>query len=291
MNKKLLSFIVLGALLPNAMSALAQPIPPQNIQVMNSIAVDATIRPHQSSFPDPIRSNLINHISDALDKQQPIKLFGEKKTFKSLSKINALTEPGLQLLKLELSTEQFTLGKLTLSGFEKAILYQNGQLVEGEAQQYSLSLPNGDHRLLILAEQVDDWKKVAIDWANDTLVADGKKGVTFHQDAPKHRLNAEQLFDSETVSRISLSPDGKHLIWSKRAYAPATKNESTTITELVDAKSLKVLYRWQRMTPGSIAFSADNRFIAYTVDNNVHLLDRSTFELTTIAKGLEGAGD
>ncbi len=283
MKKKHLSFIALSALLSH--SALAEPVPAERIQVMNNIATQAVIRPHQSGFPDAIRANLINHVSTSLDQQQTIKLFGEKQKWQPLSKIKSLTEPGIQLLKLELSTDRFTKGTLSLSGFEKATLYQNGQLISANDNAYSLDLSNGDHRLLILSEQVDNWKKVTVDWKNDSDI----HSVTFHKDTPKHRLNPAQLFDSETVRRVSLSPDGKHIIWTKQSYSTATKDKSTSQTELVDAKSLKVLYRWQGFTPGSINWSPDNQSISYTVSNNVYLLQRQDLSLTTVAKGLKGA--
>lgn len=282
--------MALSAIFSHTALVYAEPVPADKVQVINAIATESTIRPHQSAFPDAIRSNLINHVGTALDQHTPIKFFGEKKSWKPLSKMRSLTEPGIQLLKVELSSDRFTTGKLTLNGFEKASLYLNGQLIKnsgkGDEQQFALNLVNGDHRLLLLTEQVDNWKKVSLDWANDNADA---QDIIFHQDAPAHRLNAEQLFDSEVVTRVSLSPDGKQIIWTKRSYSAATKDKSTSQTELVDAKSLKVLYRWQGFTPSSLNWSEDNRYISYTVANNVYLLERAGFALTTVAKGLKGA--
>ncbi|MFT4928193.1 MAG: dipeptidyl aminopeptidase/acylaminoacyl peptidase [Phenylobacterium sp.] len=292
MKKNQRSFIAaltLPIILANSAVALAKPVSADKVQVMKAIAVDATIRPHQSDFPDPIRFNLIKHVSHSLDQHQPIKLFGEKKKWQPLNKVKSLTEPGIQVLKLELSASRFSQGKLTLNGFDKASLYQNGQLIKGDDNAFSLSLINGDHRLLVLAEQVNDWKKVSVDWTNDDDKLNPIQDITFHQDSPKHRLNAEQVFDSEVITKVSLSPDGKQFVWSKRSYSPATKNKATYQTELVDAKSLKVLYRWQGMTPSYLNWSGDNETISYTKSDNLYLLSRSDFALSTIAKGLKGA--
>jgi dipeptidyl aminopeptidase/acylaminoacyl peptidase len=272
----------------------AQAILGSQVQVLKSIAVQDKIRPHQSAFPEAIRANLIKHVNTALDQKKPIRLFGETKKWHALSKIlsktKSLTKPGIQLLKIELSSQAFTLGKLTLSGIETASVYHNGQLIKASDKQYSLTLNNAEHRLLILAEQVDNWKNVKLDWKNDNEDS-AENSIVFHQQPTKHRLKAKQLYDSETISNISLSPDAKQLVWTKRSYADATGDQATTQTELVDATSAKVLYRWQGFTPSSLTFSTDDRYISYSANNNLYLLERKTLSLSTVAQGLEGASN
>lgn len=277
----------------NISSSQAEPIAKERVQVIMALAQDK-IRPHQSAFPEAIRHNLIQHVATALDQNRPVSLFGNNKTWQPLSKIHSLTEPGIQLLKVELSSQAFTLGTLSLSGFENVSLYHNGQEIKGQdskdnGQQFSLTLHNGEHRLLILAEQVDNWNQVSLDWQNSD--AKQQSGIVFHQDAPKHRLNARQLYDSETITDIKLSPDAKQLIWTKRAYSEGTQDLATMQTELVDSKNANVLYRWQGFTPGALSFSHDNRYIAYTASDNLYLLDRRDFSLSTVARGLKGASN
>jgi dipeptidyl aminopeptidase/acylaminoacyl peptidase len=287
MKNKLLSLVALATLLPGAAQVFADPIPKDRVQVMNAIASNDTIRPHQSGFPDTVRANLVKTVNKALDHNTQVKLFGSKKSWKPLSKVKSLTEAGIQILKMEVSTQQFTKGKLTVTGVKTGTFYLNGEEVSGDDGEYSLSLVSGEHRLLLVTEQVDNWKKVAIDWTGDNV----EHSVTFHEKTPKHRLNAKQMYDSQTISQVSISPDGKQMIWTKKYYSEATGDKSTVQTELLDTKSQSVLYRWQGMTPGSLNWSPDNRSISYSAKNKVHLLKRQGFELTTIASGLEGAGD
>lgn len=285
MKNKLLSLLAFAALSGVATNATAAPVDKDRVAVMNAIGVTHTIRPHQSGFPDPVRANLVATINKALDHHSTLQLFGEEKSFGPLSKVTSLTEPGIQVLKMELSTNQFTKGTLTINGVQTGTLYQDGEVVSGDDGSYSLTLTNGDHRLLLLTEQVDNWKKVSVDWTAD----DDKQQVTFHKNAPKHRLNAKQMFDSETVSRVSISPDGKHIVMSKSSYNNADGDSSTRQTELLDAKTMNVLYRWQGMSPGSLNWSPDNAYISFTSKNNVYLLARRGFALSKIASGLEGA--
>jgi len=285
MKNKLWSLLALSTLLSTSISVMAEPIEKKKVQVMRAIAAQDTFRPHQSAFPKPIRQNLINHISQSLDHKKPITLFGEHKNWQSLNKVNSLTEAGIQVVKLSLSTQQYTKGTLKLEGIETATLYLNGSEVSGSDSSFDLSLYNGEHRILIVTEQVDNWKKVAVDWQSD----DEAHKVVFHQQEPKFRLNAKQMYDSQTVTKVNISPDGKQMLWTKRVYADLTDDSGVYTTELVDVKSQKVVYRWQAMTPRSVDWSNDNRYLSYSASDNLYLLDRHNLKLTTIASELTGA--
>ena len=279
-------FIGLTALLSLSASINAEPIDKKNIQVMGKIAADATFRPYQSGFPAPIRQNLISHIESSLNQKSPVTLFGTPAKWQPLSKIKSLTEPGIQVLKVELSTDRFTEGTLELKGIKTASVYLNGQLVTGSDNSYDLTLLNAEHRLLVVSEQVDNWKKVEFDWQSKNEQAQ----VTFHAQTPKKRLSGVQMYDAQTKTAVSISPDGKHMTWTKRHYSEATGDSATYVTELLNVKSQKVIYRWQGMTPRTMRWSPDNQYISFSKDNNLHLLDRHNFNLKTIAKELKGAG-
>ncbi len=274
---------VLSALLPSA--ALADPIDKEKIAVMNAIGENDLIRPYQSGFPAKVRQNLIKQFDNALDLRRPITVFGKHQTWQSLDDVKSLTEPGIQLLRVELSTDRFTKGTLQVEGVQTGTLFLDGVEVSGKEGKYSLTLYNGDHRLLMLTEQVDNWKKVKFDYTSD----DETHQVTFHKGSPKHRLNAKQMFDAQTVNGLKLSPDGKQFVWTKRHYNDDGGNSSVSVTELVDSKSLNVVYRWQGMTPGSLSFSPDNRHIVFAKGNDVFLLERQSLELTEVAGNLQGA--
>ena len=278
--------IGLTALLSLSASINAEPIDKKNIQVMGKIAADATFRPYQSGFPAPIKQNLINHIESSLNHKSPITIFGTPAKWQALSRVKSLTEPGIQVLKVELSTDRFTTGTFALKGIKTASVYLNGQLITGSDNSYDLTLPNAEHRLLVVSEQVDNWKKVELDWQSKNEQAQ----VTFHAQTPKQRLTGVKMYDAQTKTAISLSPDGKHMTWTKRNYSQATGDSANYVTELLDVKSQKVIYRWQGMTPRTLRWSTDNQYISFGKDNNLHLLDRHNFNLKTIAKELKGAG-
>lgn len=286
-NKLLLPLTAISCVLASVMpsTTFAEPIAKDHVQVMNAIAENDVIRPHQSVFPDQVRDNLIKQFSQSLDLRQSISIFGKNQHWQSLDDIKSLTEPGLQVLRLELSSDRFTKGKLKVEGVQTGTLYHNGTKISGKDGEYSLTLYNGEHRLLLLTEQVDDWKKVNFDYTSD----DEAHKVTFHKNAPKHRLSAKQMFDAQTVSSVNISPDGKFIVWTKRHYDDASGNKSISVTELVDSKTLRVAYRWQGMSPGSLNWSPDNRYISFTKDSRLYLLERQSFELTEVASKLDGA--
>ncbi|KKL15260.1 hypothetical protein LCGC14_2507370, partial [marine sediment metagenome] len=213
---------------------VAAPLNKADIKFIGPIAADMQLKPYQTEHQDAIINTLLPSI------QQPatsITVFGEKLKWQNLDKVNALTLGGLQALKFSAHAERFSQGTLTLKGIEKAQLFINGEQQTAKKENYKLALPQGDHQIVIIAEQVANWHDVEIDFSPSTDI----DSLTFSS-ATQHGLSAKQLFDATTVSALSMAPDGKHYLVAKRHYQDSTGNQANVITELKNADK-QTIYR------------------------------------------------
>lgn len=259
---------------------LAAPINKADIKFIGPLGTDMQLKPYQTQHQDAIINSLLPSI------QQPttsITVFGEKLKWQNLDKVNALTLGGLQALKFSTHTERFSQGTLTLKGIEEAQLFINGEKQTAKQQSYELALPKGDHQIVIIAEQVANWHDVEVDFSPNTDI----DTLTFSS-AEQHGLSAKQLFDATTVSALSMAPDGKHYLVTKRHYQDSTGNQANVITELKNDDK-QTIYRFESGQPSNIIWSPDNNNLVYLLDGKLTQLNRKTLSLKVIANNLDGA--
>ncbi|MET1257312.1 alpha/beta hydrolase family protein [Aliikangiella maris] len=279
-------------------------------------------------FSDVAQVNLINSIRQSLNQQTQLTLFGERQQWQPFNQIkqsaskNETQSTASYVFRVGLSTERFAQGTLKVEGIDKVAVFLNGEKLSGTSQ-YQLDLVNGDYRLLMVASGIKDWQKVNFDWQekhqlagksdvendsanlNDANKAENEpvdtsdnaasesttsesNWVTFNDDSRKQRLNAHQMYDSEVTSQTSLSPDGEMLLISKRHYTPSKGDTAQSVSELVDPETMRVLYRWQAMSPALTSWSDDNRYLAYVYQDQIYLLNRKNFSIESIAQQLKG---
>ncbi|NNG44775.1 S9 family peptidase [Pseudoalteromonas sp. NEC-BIFX-2020_002] len=262
-------------------SLFAAPLNKADIKFIGPIAADMQLKPYQTEHQDAIINNLLPSL------QQPkksITVFGEKLKWQSFDSVNALTLGGLQALKLTASAERFTQGTLTIKGIEKAQLFINSEKQTPTKDVYELALSQGDHQIVIIAEQVANWNDVEFDFTAKT----DTHTLTFSS-KEQHGLSAKQLFDAPTVSALSLSPDAKQHLVSTRHYQNSTGNTANTVTELKDDDN-RTIYRFESGQPSNVIWSPDNNYIVYLLEGKLKQLNRKTLSLRVIAENLDGAG-
>ncbi|MEM5551387.1 prolyl oligopeptidase family serine peptidase [Pseudoalteromonas neustonica] len=262
-------------------SLFAAPLNKADIKFIGPIAADMQLKPYQTEHQDAIINNLLPSL------QQPkksITVFGEKLKWQSFDSVNALTLGGLQALKLTASAERFTQGTLTIKGIEKAQLFINSEKQTPTKDVYELALSQGDHQIVIIAEQVANWNDVEFDFTAKT----DTHTLTFSS-KEQHGLSAKQLFDAPTVSALSLSPDAKQHLVSTRHYQDSTGNTANTVTELKDDDN-RTIYRFESGQPSNVIWSPDNNYIVYLLEGKLKQLNRKTLSLRVIAENLDGAG-
>ncbi|KID57834.1 hydrolase [Pseudoalteromonas luteoviolacea] len=257
----------------------AAPIDTQYIQFIGPIGQNIQTKPHHTGHQSAIVKNLANKLSTDNDA---LEVFGERIKWQPLADVNALTMGGLQALKLEFSTGRFVQGKLNLTGIEKAHVFLNGQLLDGK-NTHQISAVTGDHQLLIIAEQVSDWKKVAVDFTgkaeHDQLV--------FTQKSTK-ALSAKQLFDSPTISAISLSPNADYYVATEQRYQDNKGNSALRDTALYNEDG-DVIYRLHGVNANAVKWKSDSKSVVFVQNKQLKTLDIKSLKETVIAEDLAGA--
>ncbi|MEJ6475493.1 alpha/beta hydrolase family protein [Pseudoalteromonas piscicida] len=257
----------------------ASPLDESKIQFLGPIATNSTIKPADTAHRDAIIDNLLPSL---LKDAGQITLFNKQSKWQPLSKVSQLTIPGLQALKFNFTTERFVSGKLKLEGIEKAKVFLNGEAVTG-VSEIQLDVAKGDHQILVVAEQVNDWNKVDINF-------DGKADhdIITLTDKQTKALSAKQLFDAPTVSAISLSPNGEYYITTVRHYNDEKGNTAITETTLYNEDG-EALHHFDGMNAGSFAWRDDSEKLTYLSDNKAYIFDLKTAKRTQVASQLNGA--
>ncbi|WP_394193423.1 alpha/beta hydrolase family protein [Pseudoalteromonas atlantica] len=279
-NKRVLNALSALALYSVASSVGAAVLDKDNIAFVGPLAEQMQVKPYQTPHHDAAIKNLLPSLQA---NSSHISVFGEQHKWQALSSVNALTLGGIQALKFTMHTKRFSEGALKLSGIEKATLFIDGVELSATDDTYQLALSNGEHQVLIIAEQVANWNEVSLDFEPK---AEHDK-ITISQHASK-TLSAKQLFDAPTISMLSMSPDAEHYIASTRSYNDAAGNQAQITTVLKDQDNT-VLYRFESGQPSNVIWSPDNKYVVYLIDGKLKQLNRKNLALNVIAENLEGA--
>ncbi|TMO79900.1 S9 family peptidase [Pseudoalteromonas sp. S3776] len=277
--KQAATFFALGSL---SLTAIAAPLDKSNIEFIGPLGENMQVKPFQTPHGQAIINNLLEQLQR---NTQSVSVFGKKHSWQPFNKVNALTLGGLQALKFNIETRRFSQGTLTIKGIENAQLFIDAKLQKGDNHTYSLSLTNGSHSVILVAQQVANWNNVTLDFEPNA----DTDNITINTFTTQ-RLSAVQLFDAPTVSGLSLAPDAKQYVTSTRSYSNKTTNQANVVTELKNSQN-QTLYRFEGQQPSNIAWSPDNKFLVYTLGNELKQLNRKNLSIKTLAEGLEGASN
>lgn len=277
--KQAATFFALGSL---SLTAIAAPLDKSNIEFIGPLGENMQVKPFQTLHGQAIINNLLEQLQR---NTQSVSVFGKKHSWQPFNKVNALTLGGLQALKFNIETRRFSQGTLTIKGIENAQLFIDAKLQKGDNHTYSLSLTNGSHSVILVAQQVANWNNVTLDFEPNA----DTDNITINTSTTQ-RLSAVQLFDAPTVSGLSLAPDAKQYVTSTRSYSNKTANQANVVTELKNSQN-QTLYRFEGQQPSNIAWSPDNKFLVYTLGNELKQLNRKNLSIKTLAEGLEGASN
>lgn len=277
--KQAATFFALGSL---SLTAIAAPLDKSNIEFIGPLGENMQVKPFQTPHGQAIINNLLEQLQR---NTQSVSVFGKKHSWQPFNKVNALTLGGLQALKFNIETTRYSQGTLTIKGIENAQLFIDTKLQKGDNHTYSLSLTNGSHSVILVAQQVANWNNVSLDFEPNA----DTDNITINTSTTQ-RLSAVQLFDAPTVSGLSLAPDAKQYVTSTRSYSNKTANQANVVTELKNSQN-QTLYRFEGQQPSNIAWSPDNKFLVYTLGNELKQLNRKNLSIKTLAEGLEGASN
>ena len=232
-----------------------------------------------------IKQNFVDALTKALDQNQTLNWLGDQQ-WKPFTQVKPPPKGQPVILRFRVSADRFTQGTLKVKGLANPSLYVNGQNISGSGP-FKLILPNADYRLMLIADEVASWEELALSWDSE----DATSVPEFRTDSGLLRLTPEVLYDSETISQISLAPDASLLFWVKRSYGLRTKDTAVSVAELVRPETMEVVYRWQSMTPQSVAWRQDSSVLAYTYDDSIFLLELANLKQRTLATQVKEVAD
>lgn len=277
--KQAATFFALGSL---SLTAIAAPLDKSNIEFIGPLGENMQVKPFQTPHGQVIINNLLEQLQR---NTQSVSVFGKKHSWQPFNKVNALTLGGLQALKFNIETTRYSQGTLTIKGIENAQLFIDAKLQKGDNHTYSLSLTNGSHSVIVVAQQVANWKNVSLDFEPKA----DTDNITINTSTTK-RLSAEQLFDAPTISGLSLAPDAKQYVTSTRSYSNKTANQANVVTELKNSQN-QTLYRFEGQQPSNMVWSPNNQFLVYMLGSELKQLNRKNLSIKTLARELEGASN
>ncbi|WP_286744790.1 MULTISPECIES: alpha/beta hydrolase family protein [unclassified Pseudoalteromonas] len=277
--KQAATFFALGSL---SLTAIAAPLDKSNIEFIGPLGENMQVKPFQTPHGQVIINNLLEQLQR---NTQSVSVFGKKHSWQPFNKVNALTLGGLQALKFNIETTRYSQGTLTIKGIENAQLFIDAKLQKGDNHTYSLSLTNGSHSVIVVAQQVANWNNVSLDFEPKA----DTDNITINTSTTK-RLSAEQLFDAPTISRLSLAPDAKQYVTSTRSYSNKTANQANVVTELKNSQN-QTLYRFEGQQPSNMVWSPNNQFLVYMLGSELKQLNRKNLSIKTLARELEGASN
>lgn len=277
--KQAATFFALGSL---SLTAIAAPLDKSNIEFIGPLGENMQVKPFQTPHGQVIINNLLEQLQR---NTQSVSVFGKKHSWQPFNKVNALTLGGLQALKFNIETTRYSQGTLTIKGIENAQLFIDAKLQKGDNHTYSLSLTNGSHSVIVVAQQVANWNNVSLDFEPKA----DTDNITINTSTTK-RLSAEQLFDAPTISGLSLAPDAKQYVTSTRSYSNKTANQANVVTELKNNQN-QTLYRFEGQQPSNMVWSPNNQFLVYMLGSELKQLNRKNLSIKTLARELEGASN
>ncbi|CAH9063133.1 hypothetical protein PSECIP111854_03163 [Pseudoalteromonas sp. CIP111854] len=262
-----------------AMQLNAAPLDEKKIQFIGPIPTYNSIKPNNTAY----QSKIIESLLPSLQKQtKALTIFGNDLKWQRMADVDTLTMAGIQVLKFNFAANRFIQGKLSLNGIKKAQVFLNGELLSGK-ESYDIHATTGDHQLIIVAEQVDNWHVVKIDYTPNSE----HDSIALHNNKP-FSLSAKQLFDAPTISAIGLSPNGRFYITTERHYSDNSGNTPITETVLKDRNN-KIIYRFDGVTADSITWRSDSKQLAYMQEQQLKVLNLENLTTNPITSALEGA--
>ncbi|QDE30522.1 alpha/beta hydrolase family protein [Shewanella polaris] len=252
-----------------------------HIQRLGPVNQLAVVPLSKSAHADALRANLVANLIDQSSDKKPetVQVFNQQLTWQTAS--SKAQGEGWLAYQLPVSTQRFTQGTLTVKGLDNPQVYLNGQLVKS-ANEVSLDLLNGDYNIVILADGQQQDTPFSLDWQGKSDIDE----LDFSEQKTQ-RVSAEQLFDAQVISDLTLSPNGKYLLQSTIEYQPSQGDTPIQVTELHKVSDNSVVYRWQDNRPSSAVWSSDSQQLAFVVNKQIQLLNMADLVIEVVATDIE----
>ncbi|TRW50009.1 S9 family peptidase [Aliidiomarina halalkaliphila] len=193
------------------------------------------------------------------------------------------SEAPAYVLRVPLRVDRFTQGTLEFNELEQVTAYLNGKRVNVSGGKLELNIQTGDHKLVVLAENVSDWSGVDFSWS-------GKADHDLIDSSwpEQWRLSQQQMFDATTVNSLELSADGRFLVWRESGYSPATGNTAERNLVIRDLNEGRIAFRVTDPSASQFAWHPHEHSVAYVSGQRIQVLSLEDLSLRTVSDELTG---
>lgn len=272
MNRLLALLLFLPLLAHGAQSDATDPtgfeLPIEQVLVLGPLPINADLL-KDSAKADELRRALVMQLSDSglPYHDKPVSAFGQTLRWQLAQPSSQTSGEGLWLWAVNLESAAFVQGKLQVAGLKSANVWRNGVSEKDKDGAIELALVNGSHHLLLLHHGRDGDATVSLRWVGKSA----RDRVTAHVE-PKHRVSARLLTNAETVTSLAVSNDGKlaALGFSARNDSAGVDLRRLEIRTLADNR---VVQSWTSGQPSALAFSPDDRWLAWREGKHLWLRD------------------
>ncbi len=184
--------------------------------------------------------------------------------------------PGVWTFTFE--TERFVRGRLLIAGLRDVEVWSQGARLAHSEGGVDLSLAAGSTRIWILHRGADEETQASLAWEGRAA----HDQVSVHL-GPHRRVSARLLTNAETVTGLTLSPDGRYL-----ALDFSSRNDEADLdlrrTEIRDLGNNRILRQWTGSPPRALAWSPDSRRLAVQEGEQIWLHDMASGEARLLAR-------
>ena len=205
-------------------------------------------------------------------------IFGQPQRWSERVLDEGPVEPGLSVWTFTVETARFVRGRLNVEGLRDVEVWREGARLVRNEGAVDLHLPTGSTRLWIVHGGSEGDAPPALHWQGRAE----QDQLTVHL-RPEKRVSARLLTNAETVTGLTLSPDGRYL-----ALNFSRRNDEADLdlrrTEIRDLDSQRVVRQWMGSPPRALAWSPDSRQLAVQEGEQLWLHDMETGAARLLAR-------
>lgn len=243
-------------------------LPIEQVLVLGPLPINVDLL-KDSAKADEMHRALVMQISERglPYHDKPVSAFGQTLRWQLAQPRSQTSGEGFWLWAVNLESTAFVEGKLHVGGLKSLSTWRNGLSEKHKDGAVELALVNGSHRLLLLHHGRDGEVVPSLKWAGKAA----RDRVAAHVE-PKHRVSARLLTNAETVASLAVSNDGRlaALGFSERNDTAGVDLRRLEIRSVADNR---VLQSWTSGQPSALAFSPDDRWLAWREDKHLWLRD------------------
>ena len=205
-------------------------------------------------------------------------IFNQSLAWTELAVGRAGAEADLSVWTLTFEAERFVRGQLLIEGLRDVEVWSQGQRQVLANGRVDLNLAAGTSRIWILHGGAEAEARPRLAW--EGRAEHDQPSVHLR---PERRVSARLLSHAETVTGLTLSPDGRHLALNFSSRIDEADLDLRR-TEIRDLSNNRILRQWTDSPPSALAWSPDSRRLAVQEGEQIWLHDMETGQARLLAR-------